>query len=102
MKDLDGALELHHSYSFSIDMLPSGFGTLSCCLPSRDSFGSWWSLLISWWSHLPNPQLEAAQAPHSLEWLELAMVLVEAIGAGRLHWFGLRWHLQHFGLILLL
>jgi hypothetical protein len=37
-KDLDGVLELHECCSFSIDVLSSGFGTLSCDLPSCDSF----------------------------------------------------------------
>jgi hypothetical protein len=37
-KDLDGVLELCESCSFSINMLPSGFGTLSYCLSSCDSF----------------------------------------------------------------
>jgi hypothetical protein len=37
-KDLDGVLEICKSSSFSVNMLPSGFGALSYCLPSCDSF----------------------------------------------------------------
>jgi hypothetical protein len=37
-KDLDGVLELHESCPFSIDVLPSGFGTLSCCMRPYDNF----------------------------------------------------------------
>jgi hypothetical protein len=38
VKDLDGVLELRESCSFTINMLSSGFGTLSYCLSSFDSF----------------------------------------------------------------
>jgi hypothetical protein len=38
VKDIDGVLELRKSFSFSIDMLPSSFGTLRCCLSFGDSF----------------------------------------------------------------
>jgi hypothetical protein len=37
-KDLDVVLELHESCPFSIDVLPSGFGTLSCYLLPCDGF----------------------------------------------------------------
>jgi hypothetical protein len=37
-KDLDGVLELHESCPFSIDVPPSGFDTLCCCLPPCDGF----------------------------------------------------------------
>jgi hypothetical protein len=37
-KDFNNVLELYESCSFSTDVLHSGFGTLSCCLPSCDSF----------------------------------------------------------------
>jgi hypothetical protein len=37
-KDLDVVLELCEPCSFSIDVLPFGFGMPSCCLPSCDSF----------------------------------------------------------------
>jgi hypothetical protein len=37
-KDIDCVLELYKSCSFFIDVLHSGFGTLSHCLPSSDSF----------------------------------------------------------------
>jgi hypothetical protein len=36
VKDFDGVLELRESCSFSVDVLPSGFSTLSCYLPSCD------------------------------------------------------------------
>jgi hypothetical protein len=35
-KDLNVVLELRESCPFSVNMLSSGFGTLSCCLPSCD------------------------------------------------------------------
>jgi hypothetical protein len=38
MKDLDIVVELCESYPFSVDMLPSSFGTLRCCLPPCDDF----------------------------------------------------------------
>jgi hypothetical protein len=38
VKDLNGVLELYESFSFSIDVLPFGFGMLSCCLPPCDDF----------------------------------------------------------------
>jgi hypothetical protein len=37
-KDLDDVLELPESCSFSVNVLPSGFGALSCYLHSCDSF----------------------------------------------------------------
>jgi hypothetical protein len=37
-KDLDSVLELRESCPFSIDVLPSGFGTLSCCMPPCNGF----------------------------------------------------------------
>jgi hypothetical protein len=50
--------------------------------------------------HPPNLQLGAARVPHSLGWLELAMVPAGAIDAGRFLWFELSWSLRHTGLIL--
>jgi hypothetical protein len=38
VKDLDGVLELFESCPFSVNVLPSGFITLSYCLPSCDGF----------------------------------------------------------------
>jgi hypothetical protein len=38
VKDVDSVLELCKSCPFSIDVLPPGFSTLSCYLPSGDSF----------------------------------------------------------------
>jgi hypothetical protein len=37
-KDVDGVLEFRKPCSISVDVLPSSFDTLSCCLPSGDSF----------------------------------------------------------------
>jgi hypothetical protein len=37
-KDLDDILELHHSCSFSIYVLPSVFGLPNCCLPPHVGF----------------------------------------------------------------
>jgi hypothetical protein len=37
-KDLDSVLELHESCSFSVDVLPSGFGMLNCYMPPSDGF----------------------------------------------------------------
>jgi hypothetical protein len=38
MKDLNSVLELCKPCSLSFCMLPSGFGTLNCCLPRHDGF----------------------------------------------------------------
>jgi hypothetical protein len=38
VRDLDGVLELSKSCHLHVNVLPSGFGTLSCCLPFCDGF----------------------------------------------------------------
>jgi hypothetical protein len=37
-KDIKNTLELHKSCPFSVNVLPSSFGTLSCYVPSGDGF----------------------------------------------------------------
>jgi hypothetical protein len=92
-KYLNGVLKLHESCSFSIDVLPSGFGALSCCLSYCGGFLLFMEPLDLRRPGPPNLQLEAAQAPHSFGWLGLATASAGAIDAGHFRWFELSWSL---------